>query len=638
MSDLTSFRQQIESLAERRLILIGGKGGVGKTTVSILTALVLSAKKPLTLFTSDPSSNLLPLLGVCPGTVPGQVGDRPGTDPGQARDRHVPVPMRVEVLDAERLYRDFLGVNLENILELTDRGTLLDKDEARRFFELALPGVDELMAWLRIGELARERPDELLVVDTAPTGHTLRMLHSSDHFREFISALQSMQQKHKDLIEQFARRRVHDSLDDFLERFEETARSTHALLTSNDTAAFIPVTLSEPWVVVQTSRLIAELRSEQIPIPFVVLNRAADDCDCTSCLEKAERERGMETLEQLPVVALPEACAPLDSLPALTRFLEGSEPPPPSGEAPLAQSEPLTIADGVRMLFFAGKGGVGKTTSASSVAIARALNEPEKEFVIISVDPAHTLRDVFVSVSAPANLRVEIIDTRERWSRFRASLGAEITKALDSLTPRGMTLSSDNEVMQRLIEIAPPGADELFAIMRLADLAADDAIACTFVDTAPTGHFLRLLDLPKSAGEWVREFMRLLLRYRELIPPGSLGEELLEASRALRSFGELLHSDKAASIVVTRPEAPVIEETGRLSDELQTRGMKVSNTIVNYVTPVSDCHCDQSRRSHELAALASFSKITLIERRPTPPTTLDDLRTLVPLMHTPANG
>ena len=72
----------------------------------------------------------------------------------------------------------FLDRNLDSFLELGDRGTYLDKDELRRFFELSLPGVDELMAWMRIGELAEENPDATIVVDTAPTGHTLRMLGS----------------------------------------------------------------------------------------------------------------------------------------------------------------------------------------------------------------------------------------------------------------------------------------------------------------------------------------------------------------------------------------------------------------------------------------------------------------------------
>src|SRR5258706_13055179 len=125
--------------------------------------------------------------------------------------------------------------------------------------------------------------------------------------------------------------------------------------------------------------------------------------------------------------------------------------------------------------------------------------------------------------------------------------------------------------MQKLVEIAPPGADELFAINRLADLVQGGQTV--IVDTAPTGHFLRLIDLPKTAGEWVREFMRILLRYKELVSPGTLGEELLRASRALTALDEAMHSDRCTVFVVTRPEPVVLAETSRVLVGLQGRGL-----------------------------------------------------------------
>ena len=280
-----------------------------------------------------------------------------------------------------------------------------------------------------------------------------------------------------------------------------------------------------------------------------------------------------------------------------------------------------------RLTFFAGKGGVGKTTCASSLALQIA---KQKRCTVISVDPAHTLRDVFAREAPPKNLTVETIDTREKWRDFRESLGEEIERAMRALAPKGMTIAYDGEVMQKLVEIAPPGADELFAITRLADLIADTTQEAIVVDTAPTGHFLRLIDLPKTAGEWVKEFMRILLRYRELIPPGSLGEELVRASRALHSVDETLRSKDCGVVVVTRPERIVIAETKRLMSSVEERGMHVTRVIANYVTPKTDCSCDRSMRSHELEALKQLgAKPTIIERRDTPPTSLSELATLL---------
>jgi arsenite-transporting ATPase len=185
--------------------------------------------------------------------------------------------------------------------------------------------------------------------------------------------------------------------------------------------------------------------------------------------------------------------------------------------------------------------------------------------------------------------------------------------------------------MRKLVEIAPPGADELFAIDRLAELIADESVEAIVVDTAPTGHFLRLLDLPRTAGEWVREFMRILLRYRDVVPAGSLGEELLRASRALHSVEEALRSTDAQVLVVTRPERIVVAESRRLINEVQRRGMQLGGVIANYVTPANGDDCDRSMRAYELEELAKLGEVTVIERRDAPVTRLADLERLIPM-------
>ena len=290
---------------------------------------------------------------------------------------------------------------------------------------------------------------------------------------------------------------------------------------------------------------------------------------------------------------------------------------------------PLRIS---RLTFLAGKGGVGKTTCSASIALQLARRSADKKFTVISVDPAHSLRDVFASEQPPANLNVETIDTRAKWRAFRDTLGQEIERAMAAMTPGGMTIQYDTEALKQLVEIAPPGADEMFAIDRLADLIADETQAGIIVDTAPTGHFLRLLDLPRTAGEWVREFMRLLLRYRELVPAGTLGEELLRASRALHSLERTLTSPDCEVIVVTRPERVVVAETKRLIENLETRGMRVGGVVANSMTPDTNCACDQSMRGYESEALQQLGRGFLaVERRPAPVTGLDDLARLIPL-------
>jgi arsenite/tail-anchored protein-transporting ATPase len=600
--------EAFDSLAGRRVVMFGGKGGVGKTTISSLASLHYEPERRVILFTTDPASNLEDLIS--------------------------PAPFQVESLDAEGLYKRFLQDNLDNLLEIGDRGTYLDRDELRRFFELSLPGIDELMAWMRIGELAEDNEDALIVVDTAPTGHTLRMLGAGAHFEQFAEALDALEAKHRSLVQQFTRRNVRDAIDEYIVRFDEDARRRRELLTNRETAAFVPVFLSEPWVVEQTLRLTANVREGGIDVPFAILNRAIVDADCDR--DRKQQKRDGEARKRIgQVVDAARSCVPLDNIDALRKYIT----PLPTGEGG-AKRRVRSMPDSrekvdtlrlppAKLLFLAGKGGVGKTTCAASIALQLAKRNPTKRFTVISVDPAHALRDVFASEKPPDNLTVEIVETRERWRRLRERLGEEIERAVDAITPGNLTVAYDTDAMRKLIDIAPPGADELFAISRLADLASDELQAMVIVDTAPTGHFLRLLELPKTAGDWVRELMRILLRYRELVAPGALGEELVSASRAMHALEETLKSERTGVVVVTRPERIVIAETDRLIAALNRRSMKVVSVIANYVTPANDCRCDQTMRTHELDALRSLGReLVTVERRDAPVIKLADLAAL----------
>ncbi len=228
----------------------------------------------------------------------------------------------IETLDARALYARFLGENLEKLLEIGDRGTYFDREELRRFFELSLPGVDEIMAWMRIRELAEEHPDALVVVDTAPTGHALRMLGAAEHFRQFASALEAMQEKHRAMVRQMTRRDVRDAVDEFIEGFEDKVRRGRELLTDRGRAGLVPVLLSEPWVVEQTLRLIAEVREDGIDVPFAILNRAVMDVDCARCEKRrAADEAARSRLAPLKVVAAPRSCVPIDTVDALRQYI-----------------------------------------------------------------------------------------------------------------------------------------------------------------------------------------------------------------------------------------------------------------------------------------------------------------------------
>ena len=599
-----ALRSRLDTLADRDLVLFGGKGGVGKTTLSLLAATQFSSKRSVILVTTDPAGNL---------------DDFGGT---------VPDGVTIETIDAPALWRAFLEENLDSLLELGDRGTYLDREELRQFFELSIPGVDELMGWSRIAELVSDSDGEIVVVDTAPTGHTLRLLSSSQHWHSMETVLESMQEKYREIVAHLTRTDMRDSLDDFLERFSSTISSSEELFSDRTRSAFVPVAIAEPWVVEQTVRLISEVNEAGLDTPFAVLNHTSVSCDCARC----ERRQGdeSEARERIPIeiVAAPRACALFRCYEDLRTYLDGrriGEPSKIAGKAISARGRIDEIDR--RLLFIVGKGGVGKTTIASSIALQAST---ERKTTLLSIDPAHSVTDVFTVIEAPASLRVETIDTRTSWKNLEAEVGRAVSNAVSGMTPKGFQNVHDEAITRQLLEISPPGADEMFALIRILELWDDSSIERIVIDTAPTGHFLRLLELPEVAGEWVHQLMRITLRYREILSSTSLGEKLLDASKSLRRFSEMLKDQQCAAIVVTRAEPIVISESLRLIEGVEKRGLQIAGIIANAVTPDNDCSCDARVRSQETAELARFGdrELIVVERRSEPPVTEQALEEL----------
>lgn len=616
MTSRDTFHQSIDQLSSRRLILFGGKGGVGKTTVAAAAALHLASRRKVVLFSSDPASNLEDLFV------------------------HPVERLTVESVDAAGLYSQFLDAHRELFVEAGDRGTYLDREEFARLMELSIPGVDELMAWLRTADLVAAHPASIIVADTAPTGHTLRMLSSGAWFSSFTSALDDMQQKHRDMVLQLMRRRAADFVDEQLDALERRFAAARELFSDADRTAFVPVALAEPLVLEQTLRLVTAMHGLAIDVPFVVLNRAAVD-DCGRCVIRRKAEATASSMFASALVIFPNLCRAIASIDDL-RESPRSDPDDDDGAI---DSKPL--ASVTRLLFVAGKGGVGKTTISSSIALQLAAQG--KRTVAISIDPAHSLPFLLRSddsALSDTRLRVEAVDSKNEWRRLREKLDEEVSAAFRSLTSSNLSLPHDEAVMRQLLDVGPPGADEIFAIARIDDLISDESVDHIIVDTAPTGHFLRLLELPETAGAWVRELMRILLRYRELVSTAKLGEELLKASRALNRVARSLTDGTSSVLLVTRAEPTVVRETLRLWHSLNDRGLAIAGVVVNARTRATECPCEQTTRSGEtkflmpMVEMATASAIPLvsIDRREEPPSTVEDLRGLVPMEETRSNG
>jgi arsenite-transporting ATPase len=269
---------------------------------------------------------------------------------------------------------------------------------------------------------------------------------------------------------------------------------------------------------------------------------------------------------------------------------------------PLWSLEELVPAT-IRLLFFGGKGGVGKTTCAAAAALLLAEARPDRRVLVLSADPAHSLADA-LSVplgddprpvpGAPPGLQARELDATRTFAAWRARHLAGIEEGLTGAAEGDL----ERRAWQGLLDLAPPGLDELSAVSALVDaLQTEDLV---IVDTAPTGHALRLLEAPGLMQAWVKELLTLLLKYREAVHLGRLAEQLVELSRDLRHLVEILHDPaQTLFLAVTRAAELPRRETVRLFADLERLDLAAPAVLVDAVTAPGCLVCEESAAAEE---------------------------------------
>jgi len=276
------------------------------------------------------------------------------------------------------------------------------------------------------------------------------------------------------------------------------------------------------------------------------------------------------------------------------------------------------------MLIVGGKGGVGKTTCAATLALAMARRAPARRVLLLSTDPAHSVGDVLgQSIGAmerrlrggPKNLIARELDAAKEWRRRREDYRKSVARVFEALAGGSeIDLSVDRAIIEEVFDLAPPGMDEVAGMLTMIEAlwGNDEHAAPRFdlviVDTAPTGHALRLLALPAQARAWVRQLMSVVLHYRMVGGFGEIARELLTLSRGLERLRDLLVDPHACGfLVVTRPERLPTFETIRLIEWLRQHRIPTRALIVNGLTPPQCARCRRTaaRERLEIATIAN---------------------------------
>jgi arsenite-transporting ATPase len=448
---------------------------------------------------------------------------------------------------------------------------------------------------LRLGELERSADYDRIIVDTAPTGHTLRLLDLPRTFAATIELLEAMQAKHRFMVRSLTRAYRSDTADAFLDQLRRQIQALIGALRDPERAGAILITRPESLVIAETERYAAELTNGEIRITALIVNAVP------------EGSVGEINL-QLPRYVVSELGEPIVGAPGLRRWADALNDhkssrarsrvakPKARRSTPVGATLTTSHDDGVqgeRLLFpsltiVGGKGGVGKTTAACALAITAAASTPD--VLLVSTDPAPSIGDALrqvigdreTSVDGVRGLVARQMDATVAFRDFQRGYQDRIDALFDGLVRHGVDARHDREILRELLALAPPGIDELYALASLGETLDERRFARVIVDPAPTGHLLRLLQMPPLALDWSHRLMRLMLKYRDVGGLGDSAQEVLGFARRTRRVGEILSDPRSAGMVIVALDEPLVRgETARLVSASRAEGVAVGAVIWN---------------------------------------------------------
>jgi arsenite-transporting ATPase len=286
----------------------------------------------------------------------------------------------------------------------------------------------------------------------------------------------------------------------------------------------------------------------------------------------------------------------------------------------------LTVLDNkeLKLIIFGGKGGVGKTVS--SIASALELSKNQKT-LLISTDPAHSVSDCLEQkigfqvrkVKGTDNMYAIDVNANKALSDFKTEHSSELKKLFDTSS------NLDNDDIDEMLKLSIPGIDEMMSFKIIIDFIDKGEYDKYIVDTAPTGHLLRLISSPKLLDDWIKVAARMRWKYRYMITSfsGSYQDDevdrlLLNLKKMIKRIDNILRDKtKSEFIPVCIPEAMAIKETNRLLTELETSGIIARQIIVNNVMVSEDGDFCKNIKKNQLPHLQEiknkFNNLNIVE-------------------------
>ncbi|WIA21141.1 hypothetical protein OEZ85_005452 [Tetradesmus obliquus] len=601
--------------------MISGKGGVGKTSLSASLAVKLAAAGHTTLVVStDPAHSLSDSL------AQDVSGGKPVLLEG------VDLPLWGLEVDVEEGKREFASFNASNktgdqasdFLSGMGLGMVADQLKDLKLGELLEtppPGLDEAVAIAKVVQFVNSQEYarfSRIVFDTAPTGHTLRLLTLPDFVDASLTKVIRLRKKLSGAADAvrglFGVAANQDEVVAKLEKMQERIRGVKSLFRDASQTEFIIATIPTQLGINESKRLLGTLREEGIPCKRIIVNQVITPSTGEAFLKLRLKDQAAAlklldddpALKDLTHVRAPLVDVEVRGLPALQYF----------GNVVWKDDvfDKINAGAGRKYFMLGGKGGVGKTSCSSALAVRCAL--AGHTTLVVSTDPAHSLSDSLdVDVSGGLPVKVESpfggelplhgmqIDLEQAREELRAAVAGGGTAGLnDFLGGLGLGMLADQLKdldLGELMDTPPPGVDEAIAISKVVqflDSAEYSHFDRIIFDTAPTGHTLRLLTLPDFMDKGLGKMVMLRAKLgaaagavKNFFTGGKAEQDpAVKAMEALRGRMDaaraLFHdAEQTQFVIVTIPTLMAAAESARLARSLRQEGIPLETLIVNQV-------------------------------------------------------
>lgn len=517
-----------------RFLFFTGKGGVGKTSIACATAIRLAdSGKRVLLVSTDPASNVGQVLGITIG------------------NHIVPVPavpnlaaLEIDPQAAAQLYRERIVGPARGVLPEDEVRGMEEQLSGACTTEIA--AFDEFTALLVDSELTAGY--DHIVFDTAPTGHTIRLLQLPGAWSGFLEAGKGDASCLGPLA----------GLDKQRSQYREAVEA----LSDPRRTRLVLVARAQQSTLKEVARTHEELAAIGLTQQYLVINgvlpAAEAEQDSLAAAVHAREEAALaavpETLARLPCDRIPLKPFDLVGLDTLRQLLDGVAVPAAPGTAPepaleapdLARLVDEIAAEGHGLVMLMGKGGVGKTTLAAAVAVELAHRGLPVH--LTTSDPAGHLADTLNG--SLENLSVSRIDPRTVTEQYRERV----------MQSKGANLDAEGRALLAE-DLRSPCTEEIAVFQAFSRVIREAGRKFVVMDTAPTGHTLLLLD---ATGAYHREIAR------------QMGDKHFTTPMM-----QLQDPKQTKVLIVTLAETTPVLEAANLQADLRRAGIEPWAWVIN---------------------------------------------------------